>query len=210
VLQTLALIQKQSDQPQEVMRLARGQERELRKWLFEGGDTDHSSLSEALKTIAGEVEDQHGVTVRPITVGDVQLSAENSDSGLPREHFTALLGATREALVNAAKHSGETNIDLFAETEADKVTVFVRDRGSGFDENLVPTDRQGLAKSIHGRIERRGGQVSVRSTVGRGTEVRILMPRQDWAPDRQIHVADNIPSPESQTSEQPLPQEQPR
>jgi len=74
----------------------------------------------------------------------------------------------------------------------------------------VPTDRQGLAKSIHGRIERRGGQVSVRSTVGRGTEVRILMPRQDWAPDRQIHVADNIPSPESQTSEQPLPQEQPR
>ncbi|OZC55854.1 histidine kinase [Rhodococcus sp. 06-621-2] len=210
VLQTLALIQKQSDQPQEVMRLARGQERELRKWLFEGGDTDHSSLSEALKTIAGEVEDQHGVTVRPITVGDVQLSAENSDSGLSREHFTALLGATREALVNAAKHSGETNIDLFAETEADKVTVFVRDRGSGFDENLVPTDRQGLAKSIHGRIERRGGQVSVRSTVGRGTEVRILMPRHDSAPDRQIHVADHITSPESQTSEQPLPQEQPR
>lgn len=202
VLQTLALIQKQSDQPQEVMRLARGQERELRKWLFEGGDVDHASLAEALKTIAGEVEDQHGVTVRPITVGDVQLTAEESTSGLQREHFTALLGATREALVNAAKHSGETNIDLFAETEPDKVTVFVRDRGTGFDENLVPLDRQGLAKSIKARIERRGGEVSVRSQVGKGTEVRILMPRGVLADDS--HPRSHHPT------QQPIPQEQPR
>ena len=34
VLQTLALIQRQSDQPREVLRLARGQERELRHWLY--------------------------------------------------------------------------------------------------------------------------------------------------------------------------------
>ncbi|WP_373557638.1 sensor histidine kinase [Rhodococcus sp. 05-2254-4] len=177
VLQTLALIQKQSDHPQEVMRLARGQERELRKWLFDGGDTDNSNLSDALETISGEVEDQHGVTVRPITVGDVQLLPDDVESGLSRESFTALLGATREALVNAAKHSGETNIDLYAETEPDQVSVFVRDRGTGFDESAVPEDRQGLAKSIRGRIERRGGTVQVRSTVGKGTEVRIFMPR---------------------------------
>ena len=181
VLQTLALIQKQADRPQEVMRLARGQERELRKWLFDGGDTDTSSLADALKTISGEVEDQHGVTVRPITVGDVHLLPDDVESGLSRESFTALLGATREALVNAAKHSGETNIDLFAETEPEQVSVFVRDRGTGFDESAVPEDRQGLAKSIRGRIERRGGSVQVRSTVGKGTEVRIFMPRNGGA-----------------------------
>ncbi|MGA9873487.1 MAG: PspC domain-containing protein [Rhodococcus sp. (in: high G+C Gram-positive bacteria)] len=217
VLQTLALIQKQSDQPQDVMRLARGQERELRKWLFEGGDTAHSSLAEALKTICGEVEDQHGVTVRPITVGDVQLSADDAESGLPRERFTALLGATREALVNAAKHSGETHIDLFAETEPDKVTVFVRDRGTGFDEALVPIDRQGLAKSIRGRVERRGGEVSVRSQVGKGTEVQILMPRIGAADDAHAtrHPSTEQPNAghsnaEQSKSEQPIPQEQPR
>lgn len=203
VLQTLALIQKQSDHPQEVMRLARGQERELRKWLFEDRDSDHTSLAEALKTISGEVEDQYGVTVRPITVGDVQLELEDSDSGLPREHFTALLGATREALINAAKHSGEVNIDLFAETEPHRVTVFVRDRGSGFDEHLVPMDRQGLAKSIRGRIERRGGEVSIRSTVGKGTEVRILMPRE--------HTSTTSPKNDrTEPTSQPIPQEQPR
>lgn len=176
VLQTLALIQKQSDRPQEVVRLARSQERELRRWLFGGGESSHSSLAEALRTIAGEVEDQHGVSVCPVTVGDVQLSDNGSEEGLSKESFTALLGATREALVNAAKHSGVDSIDLFAETEADQVSIFVRDRGTGFDVDAVPADRQGLAKSIRGRIERRGGRVEVRSTVGKGTEIRIHIP----------------------------------
>nr|WP_164873339.1 ATP-binding protein [Rhodococcus xishaensis] len=178
VLQTLALIQKQADSPQEVARLARGQERELRRWLFGGGETAHASLSEALQTIAGEVEDQYGVTVQPVTVGDIELATEGKGgSGLSRECFTALLGATRESLVNAAKHSGISNIDLYAETERDQVSTFVRDRGVGFDPESVPEDRQGLAKSIRARIERRGGRVEIRSTPGKGTEVRIHMPR---------------------------------
>ncbi|QHE71802.1 sensor histidine kinase [Rhodococcus sp. WAY2] len=181
VLQTLALIQKQADHPQEVARLARGQERELRKWLFGGGDADQSSLAEALRIIAGEVEDQHGVTVRPVTVGDVSLDVEGTGEGLSKESFTALLGATREALVNAAKHSGETDINLFAEAEREQVSVFVRDRGVGFDIDEVPPDRQGLAKSIRGRIDRRGGHVDVRSAPGKGTEVRISMPRNGHA-----------------------------
>ncbi|NLG54166.1 MAG: PspC domain-containing protein [Rhodococcus sp.] len=187
VLQTLALIQKQADNPLEVTRLARGQERELRRWLFGGGESDHASLAEGLRTIAGEVEDQHGVAVRPVTVGDVQLddegsradsdSADGAGGGLSRERFTAVLGATREALVNAAKHSGETEIHLYMEAEADQVSVFVRDRGTGFDPDAVASDRQGLAKSVTARIERRGGTVDVRSAPGKGTEVRIYMPR---------------------------------
>ncbi|GAB2627136.1 ATP-binding protein [Prescottella soli] len=184
VLQTLALIQKQADSPHEVARLARGQERELRRWLFGGPETAHTSLAEALQTIAGEVEDQHGVTVRPVTVGDVALATEGKEgSGLSRECFTALLGATRESLVNAAKHSGVSSIDLYAETERDQVSIFVRDRGVGFDPDSVPEDRQGLAKSIRARIERRGGRVEVRSTPGKGTEVRIHMPRPVSADD---------------------------
>ncbi|WP_373863280.1 ATP-binding protein [Rhodococcus marinonascens] len=176
VLQTLALIQKRSDYPHEVARLARGQERELRKWLFSGGGIDHSSLAEALRIISGEVEDQHSVTVRPVTVGDVSLDVDGTGEGLSKESFTAILGATRESLVNAAKHSGETEINLFAEAEREQVSVFVRDRGIGFDVDEVPPDRQGLTKSIRARIERRGGKVDVRSTPGKGTEVRIHMP----------------------------------
>jgi signal transduction histidine kinase len=121
--------------------------------------------------------------VRPVTVGDVALDVEGTGEGLSKESFTAVLGATREALVNAAKHSGETDINLFAEAEREQVSVFVRDRGVGFDVDEVSPDRQGLAKSIRGRIERRGGHVDVRSAPGKGTEVRIHMPRngRTWA-----------------------------
>ncbi|GAA4477917.1 ATP-binding protein [Rhodococcus olei] len=176
VLQTLALIQKQADRPQEVQRLARSQERELRKWLFGEGEAAHASLAEALRTIAGEVEDQHGIAVQTVTVGDVRLDVPEDESGLSKEAVTAVLGATREALVNAAKHSGESSVDLFAEAEQTEVSVFVRDRGVGFDPGAVPVDRQGLAKSIRARVQRRGGEVEVDSAVGRGTEVRIRMP----------------------------------
>lgn len=179
VLQTLALIQRQAGDAQEVARLARSQERELRKWLFEDSGPAQSSLAAALRTIAGEVEDQHGVKVTPVTVGDVSMDVGETGSGLPKEHFTALLGASREALVNAAKHAGVPEIDLFAEAEPHQVSIFVRDRGAGFDLAAVSPDRQGLAKSIRGRIERRGGQVEILSNPGRGTEVRIIMPRTD-------------------------------
>ncbi len=186
VLQTLALIQRQADDPQEVVRLARSQERELRKWLFDDAGPAQSSLVVALRTIAGEVEDQHGVKVTPVTVGDVSIDVDDSGVGLGKEQFTAVLGAAREALVNAAKHADVPSIDLFAETEPHQVSVFVRDRGKGFDPDLVPSDRQGLAKSIHARIERRGGHVEIQSTPGRGTEVRIIMPRTDGGEDRLV------------------------
>lgn len=185
VLQTLALIQKQSGDSGEVTRLARSQERELRRWLFGGAEADHSSLVAALTTISGEVEDHYGVTVDPVTVGDVALDDPPEVSGLTKEVSTALLGATREALVNAAKHSGATSIDLYAEAAGDAVEVFVRDRGCGFDPATVPDDRQGLARSVRARIERRGGHVHVRSTPGRGTEIHIRVPREAAASDRE-------------------------
>ncbi|KIQ19493.1 histidine kinase [Rhodococcus sp. MEB064] len=177
VLQTLALIQKQSTDSAEVLRLARSQERELRKWLFGGSETDHASLVRALATIAGEVEDHYGVTVDPVTVGDVELDQPSERSGITREVSTALLGATREALVNAAKHSGVMSIDLYVEAGCDAVDVFVRDRGCGFDPDVVSDDRQGLARSVRARIERRGGAVNIRSAPGKGSEIHIRVPR---------------------------------
>ncbi len=206
VLQTLALIQRQAEDPQEVLRLARSQERELRKWLFDDTAPAQSSLATALRTIAGEVEDQHGVKVTPVTVGDVAMDPGDTGAGLPKEHFTALLGATREALVNAAKHADVPEIDLFAETEPHQVSIFVRDRGAGFDVSAVPADRRGVAKSICARIERRGGTAEIDSTLGRGTEVRIVMPRTDSGTSEPDEVAsEDAPPPDDRASTQDHP-----
>ena len=171
VLQTLALIQRRSTDPQQVIHLARAQERELRSWLFDGRAP--GSLATATTFAAGvaliqsEVEAQHGVTVEVVTVGDCPLD----------EDLQAMLAAAREATVNAAKWSGAPVISLYAEVESNDVSLFVRDRGRGFDIANVAADRRGLSESVHARMARRGGTASVRSVPGEGTEVGLSMPR---------------------------------
>ncbi|MEO6880982.1 MAG: PspC domain-containing protein [Mycobacteriaceae bacterium] len=167
VLQTLALIQKQSEHPQDVARLARRQERELRAWLFDHDGAPTATLAGGLKAVAAEVEDAHGVLVRPVVVGDCALDPAAN----------AILEATREAVRNAAAHSGAEQVDVFAEVEPTQVSVFVRDRGRGFDPEEVPVDRHGLAGSVHERMHRHGGTAQVRSAPGEGTEVRLSVPR---------------------------------
>ncbi len=172
VLQTLALIQRRAGDQHQVIQLARAQERELRAWLFDGRppgsmDGQAATVADGVRLIQQEVEAQHGLAVDAVTVGDCELD----------DDLSALLAAAREATVNAAKWSGADVVSLFAEVEPDAVSLFVRDRGSGFDPDAVPADRKGLAESIRARMARRGGSATVRSRPGQGTEVSLVMPR---------------------------------
>jgi signal transduction histidine kinase/phage shock protein PspC (stress-responsive transcriptional regulator) len=167
VLQTLALIQRTED-PGEMVALARGQERELRTWLYgktkPGGE---GSLSAALDAVAVEVERAHRTRIEIVMVGDCPL-----DDGV-----RALVHACREAFVNAARHSGARGVSAYVEVEDDEVTAYVRDQGVGFSRAAVPNDRHGIAESIEGRMERNGGVAVIDSAIGHGTEVRLRIPR---------------------------------
>jgi len=149
-----------------VVALARRQERELRDWLT--GPTAARTLggfAEAVRAAAAEVERDHRVRVEVVVVGD----RPQDESG------AALVAAAREALVNAAHHAGVASVALYAEAGPESVSVFVRDRGRGFDPDAVPSDRRGLAESVRGRIERAGGTARVRSAPGAGTEVELVV-----------------------------------
>jgi signal transduction histidine kinase len=186
VLQTLALIQRRSDDPAAVVQLARAQERELRSWLFEGkapGDASAESLADGIREIQKDVEARHGVPVEVVTVGDCSLSTD----------LSALLLAAREAVVNAAKWSGAPVISLFAEVSADKIEVVVRDRGKGFDPAGVPGDRKGLAESIRGRMARHGGTVTVQSAPGEGAKISLSVPRPPGTASKQSGTASGQP-----------------
>jgi signal transduction histidine kinase len=171
VLQTLALIQRRADDPQQVIQLARSQERELRSWLFEGkAPGDHgqdATFAAAVRRIQQDVEARYSVPVEAVMVGDCEL-----DDGL-----NALLAAAREATVNAAKWSGAGVISLFAEVEPEEVSLVVRDRGVGFDPAAVPADRKGVAESVRGRMARHGGKATIVSAPGEGAKVSLTMPR---------------------------------
>ncbi len=168
VLQTLALIQRHADDQQAVSRLARSQERELRAWLYDPAVVREGGTWAGLVAgMVADVEGDHELLVDPVVVGDAPID----------EALAALGAATREALVNAAKHSGATAVDLYTEVTPDRVSVYVRDRGKGFDPATVPDDRRGLRDSVSGRLTRMGGTAAVRSAPGEGTEVELVLPR---------------------------------
>jgi signal transduction histidine kinase len=166
VLQTLALIQTRSGDSTAVATLARRQERELRRWLFERpGSRAGDSVKTALEVAAGEVEALHGVPIEVVIVGD----------GAVDGRLDALVQAAREAMTNAAKFAGSERVDLYAEIDPARVEVFVRDRGVGFDPGAISPDRRGVRDSIFGRMQRHGGRAAVHSAPGEGTEVDLVM-----------------------------------
>lgn len=167
VLHTLTLIQRNAHDTKEVQRLARAQERELRNWLYQPKADAETALAAAVRTIAAEVEDHHGVPIEVVCVGDCPLD----------ERLRAVLQAAREAMVNAAKYAETPSVSVYAEVEGDDVMVFVRDRGKGFDLDAVPEDRMGVRESIIGRMERNHGTADIRTAPGEGTEIRLTMKR---------------------------------
>ena len=167
VLQTLALIQR-SDDSRRSQGLARRQERELRAWLYGGEDLDApATFGAALRHAAEDVEERYGIVVDLV---------QPSDTGLD-EPLTALVGAAREAMTNAGKHAGVEEVSVLARVTGDEASVFVRDRGSGFDRAKVPPDRHGLSESIEARLARAGGRATIVSAPGAGTEIELVLPR---------------------------------
>jgi len=169
VLQTLALVQREADDPKRVAQLARRQERELRGWLYpEGQLFQEDTLVAAIGSAAAEVEELHGIRVEVASAGNAPLDTD----------ARAVVLAAREAMANAARFSGAEEVSVYAEADPEMINVFVRDRGAGFDREAVPAERRGLAESIEGRMTRHGGTATIRSALGKGTEVELTLPRK--------------------------------
>ncbi len=163
VLQTLALIQR-SDDPQRMTTLARAQERDLRAWLFEPATTaDGGTVGEAVSAAAAKIEADFNVPVEVVVVGDRIID----DATGP------LVASAAEAMANAAEHSGARTVSVYVECSKDAAEAWVTDQGSGFDVDGVPEQRRGISESIVARMARSGGEASVVSRPGEGTEIHL-------------------------------------
>ena len=169
VLQTLALIQQRSTPGSEVARLARGQERELREWLFRAADgapaPQHEALQTELRAHAAALESAHAVRFEVVAVG----VGEGLVAPAP------IVAAAREAMLNAAQHAGG-DVTVYLEATADRLAVDITDRGPGLDPDDLPEGRMGVRDSILGRMQRAGGRARIVPGPGGGTSVRLEMP----------------------------------
>lgn len=162
VLQTLHAIRMGADDPSQSRYLARRQERELRRNIEEWRSEYRDSFRASLLAVRDEVEDTHRVEIEAVIRDDAQINPS----------LAAAVEAAREAMANAAKHSGSKNITLYSEFANGDAHIHVRDSGSGFSEDAL---RSRVHERLSRRLENVGGLVEIDTAPESGTEVKITV-----------------------------------
>lgn len=105
-----------------------------------------------------------------------EFACNVSELTLESEQATAVFRMLQEALTNAARHSGASQVEVTIFRAGDNVTLTVRDNGKGFSPDR---DRKIDSFGLLGMEERAyllGGQVHISSAPGDGTEIEIRLP----------------------------------
>lgn len=109
----------------------------------------------------------------PYDVG-VLVSVHPTDLELEPDLVAEVMPLVGEALSNALRHSGSPVVDVVVEALSDRLLISVTDQGSGFDSESVKRG-MGLG-NLDARARRLGGDAEVRSVVGVGTLVEVVIP----------------------------------
>jgi len=165
VLQTLHAIRVDPSDPDQVSFLARTQENELRRTIRTFRSSFEQPFITAMFAARDDIEELYRAEIDMVCAFDAEMTVE----------LNGLVEATREAMINAAKHSGSDVIIVHCAHEGGHLTVLVRDRGHGFDPD-GDTDGSGIANSIVRRMQKLGGTATVQSTEEFGTEVELSLP----------------------------------
>lgn len=141
----------------------------LRSMMFELGSNvlEEEGLVPALDEMLARIQQQHSISCSIETVGDPPLSP-----GLRSTMFRI----AREAVSNAVKHSGASNIDVEIGEDRDGVHLCVSDDGRGFDTTAeAPEGHIGIS-TMRARAVSAGGTIEVVSRPGLGTTVDTWLP----------------------------------
>jgi len=175
VLQVLAYVQwrgaEVGGEAAEIGRLAGEQEARLRAMVSSGPPTILPDGEADLRGLLG------GLSSRSVLV-----SGPAGPVLLPHQVAAAVAAAVIAALDNVTRHAGEgAHAWVLLEDEDGLVTVTVRDDGDGMEpgriEQAATEGRLGISAAIRGRITDVGGEVTVISGPGEGTEIEVKVRR---------------------------------
>lgn len=166
VLQTLAVVQRRSDDP-ELVGLAREQELDLRRFIEADEPDTSDDLVAELRNALGTAERRTGLRCELVVIDPPTRRDPAVVSGL--------CGAVSEAITNASKHGAAERVVVCVDAEGGAVVCTVNDDGRGFDTSST-REGTGLTRSVRGRIEDLGGSVELVSTPGRGCDITMRVP----------------------------------
>jgi signal transduction histidine kinase len=145
-------------------RAAKRAELDIRLAIDEIAAPRSQSVNTAIAQAVGEVAARDHIKLELDVVPGVQLSAPRAD---------ALVGIAREAVSNAARHSGAARVSLSLQHQGGGVLLRVSDNGSGFDV-VAQADGFGLT-SMRDRATLIGGDLWISSVPGLGTELEVRL-----------------------------------
>ena len=109
---------------------------------------------------------------------DVEIEVSGTPTELPQDYEQHLLRIAQEAVTNALKHSAASRILIKLHMETRKLYLRIVDDGRGFEQDGVFASLGGHFGLIgmRERAERLGGELTLASEPGKGTEVEVRVP----------------------------------
>ncbi|MEB0047166.1 MULTISPECIES: sensor histidine kinase [unclassified Pseudomonas] len=101
-------------------------------------------------------------------------------TGIPEEMAVAAFRITQEAVTNILRHAQATNLVVRVQRLPQGLALLITDDGLGFSPSAHPgrEGQRGMA-GMSERVEQLGGDLTVNSAPGKGTQIEALFP---WAP----------------------------
>jgi len=179
---------------------AKEQLREVRKMVTETIDSvrqfsrdlrptvlEDLGMLPALQYLANELARQDSL--------QITLDVDGSPDGLPPDMEVAIYRIVQEALANVRKHAQASHVQVEAKFLERQVVILVQDDGVGFEvpeetADLVNKGNLGLM-SLRERAQLFGGYTQIVSHIGRGTTVRVVLPRNPQVPEPDVHKSAN-------------------
>lgn len=155
-------------------RTAGGAMRETRSLLLalRPAALEEADLAGAIDGVCHAYSERLGIPVRAA----VGLAGPGTAT-LPPAVEHAVLRVTQEAVANAARHAGPTQITVRLQADEQQVQLAVTDDGHGFDVADRRAHASGLGlRTMHDRVTELGGSLTIDSAPGDGTRVRACFP----------------------------------
>ena len=134
---------------------------------------DSMSLPEVAKRAVREHERRTGK--------QVALSVPEMSDAAPVVTKIGLYRVLQEALSNATRHAGNSEIEVELTQADDRIHLEVRDRGPGFDATALRPGALGIA-GMRERAELLGGTWEMMPRDGGGTTVALTLPLREGVP----------------------------
>jgi signal transduction histidine kinase len=132
------------------------------------GLLDDLGLSAAMEWQGKEFERRTGIRCR--------VEMEPEEVILENELSTAVFRIFQELLMNVARHSGATRVEVNLEKGVDRLELRVVDNGKGITEKQISAPKSLGFLGIRERVHPWGGEVRIEGIPRKGTAATVLIP----------------------------------